>query len=330
MDYPRHHHHSFFWPVILVGVGVIWLLVNLGVIAPISIGTIFQFWPILLIILGLDILFGRSFAWIGGLIGVLAVGGLVAFLILFPAKAANITTQSTQENHSVPLAETTSVNYEFETASEPVEISPLKSDSTQLIDADLTHLGTIDFNVTGNAKKTVSLSETSNPNDWFNWNPINTNLKWEIGLATGIPTDITIDGGSGSIHADFTGVKLQSLTADLGSGSSNFTLPQSDQAIKVNLNSGSGSVDFSLPEKTNVTLQLQSGSGSFNIILPKNSVARVEVMNSGSGSLNLPDSLTLVSGDNSEGTWQSTVYENAAERILIQILDRGSGSITIN
>jgi hypothetical protein len=330
MENPRHHRHSLFWPTLLVGVGLIWLLVNLGVIAPISVSSILQFWPILLIVFGLDILFSRSYAWVGNVVGILAVGGLVAYLILTPHAAAQISSQSQQENFTVPLEETSSVTYNLETASEPVAIYSLDAISEKLIDANITHVGKINFSAVGTTNKMVSLSETSDPSNWFTWALTSTEMKWNVGLAAGIPADIKINGGSGSINANLVGMKLQTLSADLGSGSSVFTFPQSDQEITANLNSGSGSVEISLPEKTDITLRLQSASGSLNITLPTGSAVQVEVMDSGSGGLSLPDSLSLISGDKDSGTWQSAGYAKATTKIEIKILDRGSGSIFIN
>jgi hypothetical protein len=53
-------------------------------------------------------------------------------------------------------------------------------------------------------------------------------------------------------------------------------------------------------------------------------------MDSGSGSLSLPENLTRISGDQNAGTWQTSGYDLATKRIVIKILDRGSGSISIN
>ena len=155
MENPRHDRHSFFWPILLVGVGLVWLLVNLGIIAPISFATIIQFWPILLILLGLDILFGRRFPWVGGLAALLILCGFVAYFVMQPNTGSVLTNtgQSKEETFNAPLEETTSASYYLETSSEPVSIDALNASSDQLINADLIHQGTINFNVTGSTNK---------------------------------------------------------------------------------------------------------------------------------------------------------------------------------
>ena len=67
-----------------------------------------------------------------------------------------------------------------------------------------------------------------------------------------------------------------------------------------------------------------------HVSVPADAAIRVEVMDSGSGSLHLPGALTLISGDNKTGVWESTNYSQATTRILIQIINQGSGSISIN
>jgi DUF4097 and DUF4098 domain-containing protein YvlB len=175
----------------------------------------------------------------------------------------------------------------------------------------------------------VTLTESSNPTDWFAWTLANGNLNWEVGLTTKIPADVKINGGSGSIDADLESVNVQSLSADLGSGSSTFKLPQLKTSQMVDLNSGSGSVTMSIPAETDVTLRLQSASGSISISIPAGAAVHIEVMDSGSGSLSVPSGLLKISGDDKTGTWESNGYAQAAHHILIKILDRGSGSISI-
>ncbi|MHB1357544.1 MAG: LiaI-LiaF-like domain-containing protein, partial [Anaerolineae bacterium] len=72
----RHNsgYRSFFWPVVLIGIGVIWLLVNLNVLTTASIAVLVRFWPVVLILIGLDIIFARRYAVIGALLGLVTIG----------------------------------------------------------------------------------------------------------------------------------------------------------------------------------------------------------------------------------------------------------------
>ena len=54
------------------------------------------------------------------------------------------------------------------------------------------------------------------------------------------------------------------------------------------------------------------------------------MLGSGSGSLSLPRGMDQVEdGDDDEGIWETPGYARASQRLLIRIVDIGSGSVTI-
>jgi hypothetical protein len=330
MENPRKAR-SMFWPIVLIGVGLIWLLVNLRIIPAFDLGLIFKLWPILLIVLGLDLIVGRKFPWVGSLIGLLAIGGVVAFLMMSPKLGIETSAQTKTETFSTPIGEAVSVDYHFEAASAPVEFNVLEN-SNELINAVIVHRGRMNFDVTGTKDKSVRLSETSDSSNWLTWDFSSDKLEWKIGLAPKIPTAIVLDGGSGSIAMNLSGISLSSLRADMGSGSSRFVLPKSDQEYTVEIDSGSGSINVSIPETTSLSFALSAGSGAVNISLPAGAAIQVVVMDDGSGSLSLPSGLEKVTSGTTSlalGTWQSPGYANAVNKILITIQSQGSGSISI-
>ena len=88
--------------MILIGGGILLLLGNLGVIDVPSWSTLLRFWPVLLIAMGVDLVFGRS-SVAGVFSGVLAIAllvvlGLVGFRLFAPASW-----QTRQETVSVAL-----------------------------------------------------------------------------------------------------------------------------------------------------------------------------------------------------------------------------------
>lgn len=85
----RHFRHSaasgrgtnLFWPVILIGLGGIWLATVLGLAPNTSHAHVFFLWPLLLIGLGIILIFGRKSIWVS-LIAALLIVASVA-LVLF-------------------------------------------------------------------------------------------------------------------------------------------------------------------------------------------------------------------------------------------------------
>lgn len=327
----HHQNRSLFWPIILVGAGVILLLRNLEIIPAFNMSVIWRMWPLLLVVAGLELLFGRRAPWVGGLIGLLAVGGVVAFLVFSPALGIPPTPQTETEVFSTPLEEATSAKYYFETAADPVLIHPL-SNSDNLIYASIIHRGTMNFDASGTTEKSVRLTQSSSSDSWLVWDFSFTEQKWDIGITPEIPVDITLDGGSGSLNLDLAGLNLSGLTGNFGSGASRIVLPASTVEYVVAIESGSGSVNMTIPADTTMSLSLDSGSGAVHIDLPSSTGLRIEVMDDGSGSLNLPGGLERVDYNSafSTGTWQTSDFDSAAHKITVKIVNRGSGSISIN
>jgi hypothetical protein len=84
---PSHGHGGFVGPTILIGIGILLLLSNLGMLQWSVWETIGRLWPILLIAAGLDTLVGRRSA-VGSLLSALIVLALIAggvWLIAAPA-----------------------------------------------------------------------------------------------------------------------------------------------------------------------------------------------------------------------------------------------------
>jgi hypothetical protein len=327
----RPRRHSLFWPTLLVGVGLIWLLSNLGYIQPFSVGSVLRLWPILLIIMGVDILFSRQYPWVGAVVGLLAIVGVIGFLLVSPKLGITPTNSVKTESFSTGSAGVKTVEYDFDTSSAPVYISSLKSTSNDLLQARITHNGTMRFEVSGTSNKTVSLSQYSDTSSWFTWDFSYDNYKWDIALGPKVPTSIVLNGGSGSLDMDLRGVNLTSLRTDFGSGSSDITLPESETPYKGEIEGGSGSVNMELPANTSLTLTLNTASGSTNVNIPHDAAFRIEVMDDGSGSFNLPSGLKKSTDSNnfSIGAWETPNYQTADHKILIQVLGQGSGSISI-
>jgi hypothetical protein len=332
----RRPYRSIFWPIVLLGVGAVWLLSNLGYIQSIDIGFLIRLWPVLLIIIGLDILLGRIAPWISALLGLAVIAGLIAVLIYAPSLGLSRPTTLNTEHLEEPIGSATAAIVDLRLSLESADVSALDSGSN-LIEVDMRHYGNGYLNVSGETQKKIVLGSEGNASgdNWFTWPSIGTgwndDQSWTIGLTDQIPLDLSIDGSLGSSDIDLSNIKLTDLNVDVSMGSMEIYLPESADAYDVDINGSAGSLDAFLPENTNISLHLDGSAGSSTFNLPASYALHVEVLDGGLGSVDLPDGLNRISGsgDSQEGVWETTGYDSASYKLVIIISHVGPGSIDI-
>ena len=332
-SYKKHFsYRSVFWPIILIGVGLVWLLSNLGIIPRESLWLLINMWPVLLVLAGLDLIFARRIPIIGVLLG-LGVVVLVVYLLLGGFDLGiEAMPEVKQETFEVNAEGVTTADIELNLSTQPVKVFAL-AEPDKLIEAFIGHFGTIDFSAKGTAIKHVILRQVAFP-DWFTRAlPIPTEeLDWEIALNPDIPTALEIDCSIGSASLDLEGLSLTDLKLDMSTGNVNLNLPASSDAYTVYIEGSTGTLDLRLAADTNLSLRIDGRSGAMEIVLPEGAAVRVLVNDSGSGSVSLPDGFTRVGGfaGQDAGVWETTAYENAAYQISITISNLGTGDITFS
>jgi putative autotransporter adhesin-like protein/cell wall-active antibiotic response 4TMS protein YvqF len=73
-----------FWPLVLVGAGILWLLANAHVISVDNLLVLVRFWPVLLIAAGLDLLARQRWPWLANLVTLLTVTLAVLAVVFAP------------------------------------------------------------------------------------------------------------------------------------------------------------------------------------------------------------------------------------------------------
>ena len=93
---PRYR--SFFWPAVLILAGIVALLVNLGALPVERLILLVSLWPLILIVIGLEIIVRRGFHGTAAdvaaaLVVILAVAGAAAYVAINPSPAASNTSR---------------------------------------------------------------------------------------------------------------------------------------------------------------------------------------------------------------------------------------------
>jgi hypothetical protein len=357
---------SLFWPLVLIGAGVLWLLSNFDVITGANLNVLWNLWPLILIVIGLDLLVGRRSPFLSSLIGLLAVALVIVLVIVGPSIGLasgdsprffdvpvrfGEPVEVKSDSFSAPLDDAESANVDLDLSAWMTTVEAL-SDSDDLITADLDYTGEIQFDVTEGRNPTVRLREEElvfgiGPSLDFD------DHSWDIGLSPEVPLDLFIDGGSGLSTLNLDELHLSEFELDGGSGAVRLSLPAGDP-YESRLEVGSGLVTATLADDTEMTLDAEGGSGLFTlnvgddtdlemeidagsgamiINLPDDAAARVEVDDEGSGVVVLPPRLDRVDDGNDDdrdtGTWETDGFDNADHQIIITVREMGSGAITV-
>jgi hypothetical protein len=327
----RRHNPSFFFPIALITVGVIWLLVNNGRIPVENVYRLLPLWPLLLIGAGVSLLLRRLWWPLPALMWLLFAGAVLWALVVSPAVLPTVSMgELRHETLREPLGAAKSASVQLNLPVNAVNIHAAKNTS-DLVLADVYTGSSVTLDASGSETKHVVLRQQFGDgiNFWsFRWISLE-NQPWDISLAPAIPLQLQVNAATGKTVLDLTGMKLDSLTIDAGTGSIDLQLPEGQKNLPVELNAGTGSVVVTVPQNTGVDLNGNGGVGSLTIRVPKGAGIEVNVKNSGLGKLNLPQDVEKTSGGNDqEGIYTNKAFSGAANPIRLR-LDIGVGSVTV-
>ncbi len=276
------------WALFLIFIGIIFLLNNFGVLPWDVWGKLWSLWPLLLILVGLNIVFGKSRngSMIVSFLFVFVIAPFI-FLILVSdnnsvqewfKRELNINLPSVEvpSSKKVEKIDTISVddyedikyrNLSIDSGIGSVTLTDNKNlDDYLIVSSSYAEGQGIPSVTTSENGSDLSISFKSD----FESVPINTlisnNYEYEFELGqTNIQTDLTIDLGVGSADVNFNSLNIRNLYAKTGTGSINIDLDEDVLPESIQLESGVGSIDIKLAEEIGLIVNYEAGIGSVNI-----------------------------------------------------------------
>lgn len=331
-DYRSYRRGSFFFPIALITVGVVWLLVNNGTIPMMNVYRLLPYWPVLIILAGLSLLFRRF--WPITLLVWLGAAGLTLWLLTvgsaFLPQAPSLEVK--HDTFTEPVNGAKSAEVVLDLSINASKVGAL-DDTQNLMVADIYYVGEARLRSTGDSERTVRLVHESEP---FSFTPridqwaALAEQDWDIKLTPAIPLDLTVNASTGSLEMNLTALKLTRLDLDGSTGSVEMDLPASAEGYPVKIDGSTGSLQISVPDDTAVEFNIEASTGSVAIDIPDNAGVQVRVTDGGTGSLNLPSGFDKVQGDSDEkeGTYENDAFNGADNPITI-VIDMSTGSINI-
>ncbi len=317
---------SLVWAILLISIGILLLLNNLGIVSWDVWSIIWGFWPILLIILGLQIIAGESI-W-GGLVAALISFLIVLAVVVYSIAAVN-SDFNTRISESFPFWESLDFKQFIPTIIETeltVSAEDFPEVDSRAIMLDFTS-GSLTF-TEGEITPEHLLLSAVHPED--SGVPVLTNSlvngELEVNFSTDESRGFPFFNSSGKREYNFT-LGNPEIPTELGveMTSGNLSLALGDQILsKLDLKATSGNLDISLGEgsipKGGVSIDITSGNVDF--VIPETVGLTVKYdMTSGSLSVN-GNSLR------GEGSMKSANWETAVTQLTITV-DITSGNVRI-
>lgn len=246
--------------LLLVLIGEIFFLINLGYGSWGNIYEISKYWPLLLILIGLAMFWRgslpRVLAYLVIILSVLAVG---LYMIMEQQPDAQEITVKTPLNISQQqYPEVIQGNLDIDYGGGKLLISPGTQD---LLLADFGNRQ-IKQQIEANGQVLdINLSQNQ-----FNWNPATDKLNhWQLKISPDLVWSLDIDAGAIDGNIDLTGIPLRELNCNLGAGNILFTLGSNGVNSKMDIESGASNIKLKIVNDTGIRIKMNGALNSSNL-----------------------------------------------------------------
>jgi hypothetical protein len=224
---------NLFWPVILILIGVLFLLQNLGLLG----GNVWSlFWPLLLILFGVWVLLG----------------------------ATGRRRMAEAQDVAVPLEGAARARIRIRHGAGRLSVKG-GAGGDQLLAGSFG--GGLDHRVQRNGDALdveMSIPEAGMQFMPWMWGPGST-LDWSFALNGQIPLSLDIEGGANEVELDLTDLLVDDLRLKTGASSTNLTLPAHAGMTHADIGSGAASAVIRVPPGVAARIQVRGGLSSIDV-----------------------------------------------------------------
>lgn len=259
----RAHNMPVLGPLLLVVAGVVFLLNNLGYLDWGIWGHLWRLWPLILVAIGVDLLFGRKSQLVSVIIVVALLAAGIGFLALsgeFSATGAPI-----RKTVAVPMRPTVSqVNLSVQLGSDStLNIGALGPDATNMV------AGTLEYRDARNEPDVLIMSEGQATRVNLNQKrpaggPGESNVAWNINLRREIPFFLILTAGNSDTNLDLREVIVRSLDLTVGNNNANITFPAAGQTF-ASITTGNSDLELTIPGAVEARIAISAGNGDISV-----------------------------------------------------------------
>jgi len=242
------------WGIFLLFLGVVFLLQTFSVLRWGLWGTLWRFWPVLIIVIGLGILLRRYNAWLVSLL-VLAILGTCLGIAIWqysPSLSSGIVTRG----YSEPLDGLERAQIEIDFSAGSVTIGGLPLGSLNFVEVD---------SEVRNSRKAINADfhqqdgegelylSTVNQRSWGG-----DGIGWEVRFTKSIPLVINIKSAASSMELDLSGLQATKLRLDVDAGNYVVTTPAKAGTSNIEIEANAANIEVTIPDGVAAKIQVDT------------------------------------------------------------------------
>ncbi len=247
-------YRGLFWPALLILVGLLALLANAGVISTDRLGLLVDLWPLVLVVIGLELIARRALQGPAGevaavLIVLIAVGGALAYVALAPNPIGTGTVSSTAQLGSIDHAA-----LEIDVGAATVNISGGAPDGA-LYQATIDYSGPKPQVSLDTSSGRLKISQGDTSFGLFRSN----RFKLRLLVNSSLPWTIVTNSGAATDTYDLADVHVGSIELNTGASREEITLGKPSGVVPISINGGALTVNLHRPAGVAASVSVSGG-----------------------------------------------------------------------
>jgi cell wall-active antibiotic response 4TMS protein YvqF len=250
-----YRYRSFFWPALLIFVGVVALLVNVGQIPVERVFEAVNLWPLILVVIGLELIIRRRLHGAGGdiaaaLVVVLAIVAATIYVAAAPNPSATRTLDA-----SASVDGLSSASLQVDVGGATLRISSDTTLGSDLYRVHIQYTGsrpTVELNNGGR----LHIEQAGNSFPSLQGG----RFTMDLALNTAIPWSIVENSGATAETMNVPDLNLTSLAINTGASREEILLGTPVGAVPIHINGGALTVDITRGGGTDATIKVSGGA----------------------------------------------------------------------
>ena len=275
---------SIFLPLILIGLGALLLLRNAGLIQVSIWDLVGRLWPLIPLLVGIELLIGQRSPRAAVLVMLLVSSGVIAAIALFASDpgrfpvgwSVNITSDQTGSEVASrfprieePLADVERAEVELRLGAGELRLSSLPAHSPLLIAGDLTpgsgrEAPAWEAKIERRQEGELAKIEVVSGSGTFDFNSENNAERWDLQLSPEIPIEMAVQAGASQVELDLTRLRVPELQVELGAAQLHLRLPAHGHT-SATVEAGAADVTIDIPADTPARIRTRGGLAQIEV-----------------------------------------------------------------